>query len=76
MTVAPLRLNAQDAAPVTPDVEAARAERDAKQSGASSGSAVSEGYERQPQAAAAEATSEITAAPTDEREQGAAPTEA
>jgi hypothetical protein len=68
-------LCAQDTVPVTPDVENARAGRDAKSLGAASAPAVSDGSERQPAAPLAEATSEITAAPVKEGEEDARPSE-
>lgn len=70
---AEMRLCAQETAPVTPDVENARAERDAKQPGAASGSIASDGSEQQLQTSAAQASSEITPAPMQEGGENAQP---
>ncbi len=60
---------------MTPDVENARAERDARQPGAASGSAASDGAKQQLQTPAAAATSEITPAPMQEGDEDAQPSE-
>ena len=71
---ADMRFYAQETAPVTPDVENARAERDAKQPATASGPAAS-GPEQQLQTPAAEASSEITPAPRKESDEDAQPSE-
>ena len=63
---AEMRFYVQETAPVTPDVENARAERDAKRPAVASGPAASDGSEQQLQSPAAQATSEITPAPVQE----------
>jgi hypothetical protein len=70
-----MRFYAQETAPVTPDVENARAERDAKQPAAAGGPAASDGSEQQLQTPAAEASCEITPAPMKESDEDAQPSE-